>query len=341
MHDEDGWFDADAAAHYDDPTDDHFADAVIGRTVDVLAELAGDGRALELAIGTGRIGLPLAARGVPVDGIELSRRDARRAPGQAGWRHDPGHDRRHGQRRRACRTRVVSSRISRVQHDHEPDHPGGPGRMLPQRGAAPRARRRASSSRSACRPCASSRPGRASSCSTMARPTAASTSTTPATQGLVSHHLELRRRAMGGVVGAVPLRLARRARPDGRAGGAAPRRIVGRAGAASRSPTKASSTSRSGSVPWSRRRHESTRDAAGLHRADAGDARRGAVRRSGLAVRDQVGWLPRGNRHRRRRGAALDPRPAGCGALLRRVPGADDLDRGTTGGRRRRGHRAR
>jgi SAM-dependent methyltransferase len=41
-------------------------------TVAFLERLAGDGRALELAIGTGRIGLPLAARGVPVDGIELS-----------------------------------------------------------------------------------------------------------------------------------------------------------------------------------------------------------------------------------------------------------------------------
>jgi SAM-dependent methyltransferase len=37
-----------------------------------LAELAGDGPALELAIGTGRIGLPLAARGVAVEGIDLS-----------------------------------------------------------------------------------------------------------------------------------------------------------------------------------------------------------------------------------------------------------------------------
>jgi SAM-dependent methyltransferase len=37
------------------------------------AELAGDGRALELGIGTGRIALPLAARGVPVHGIELSK----------------------------------------------------------------------------------------------------------------------------------------------------------------------------------------------------------------------------------------------------------------------------
>lgn len=41
-------------------------------TVDLLAELAAGGPALELAIGTGRIALPLAARGVAVDGIELS-----------------------------------------------------------------------------------------------------------------------------------------------------------------------------------------------------------------------------------------------------------------------------
>jgi SAM-dependent methyltransferase len=37
-----------------------------------LADLAGDGPALELAIGTGRIALPLAARGVPVHGIDAS-----------------------------------------------------------------------------------------------------------------------------------------------------------------------------------------------------------------------------------------------------------------------------
>ena len=40
--------------------------------VEFLADLAGNGRALELAIGTGRVGLPLAARGVPVEGIEAS-----------------------------------------------------------------------------------------------------------------------------------------------------------------------------------------------------------------------------------------------------------------------------
>ena len=40
--------------------------------VDVLAELAGDGRALELGVGTGRIALPLAARGIEVHGIDAS-----------------------------------------------------------------------------------------------------------------------------------------------------------------------------------------------------------------------------------------------------------------------------
>src|SRR5437762_10147340 len=49
-----------------------FDPAVVGPTVDRLAELAGDGEALELAIGTGRIALPLAQRGVRVAGIDLS-----------------------------------------------------------------------------------------------------------------------------------------------------------------------------------------------------------------------------------------------------------------------------
>ena len=40
--------------------------------MDLLARLAGDGRALELGIGTGRVAIPLARRGVPVHGIELS-----------------------------------------------------------------------------------------------------------------------------------------------------------------------------------------------------------------------------------------------------------------------------
>jgi SAM-dependent methyltransferase len=50
-----------------------FAPDVLDPAVGRLAELAGDGRALEFAIGTGRVGVPLAQRGVPVVGIELSR----------------------------------------------------------------------------------------------------------------------------------------------------------------------------------------------------------------------------------------------------------------------------
>ena len=46
--------------------------AVLDPILDLLAELAGDGAALELAIGTGRVGLALHGRGVPVSGIELS-----------------------------------------------------------------------------------------------------------------------------------------------------------------------------------------------------------------------------------------------------------------------------
>ena len=49
-----------------------FAPEVVGPAVELLARLAGDGRALELGIGTGRIALPLAARGIEVHGIDLS-----------------------------------------------------------------------------------------------------------------------------------------------------------------------------------------------------------------------------------------------------------------------------
>jgi SAM-dependent methyltransferase len=65
------WDEADAA-HYDDPTPSQSQLDAIRATVDVLAELAGDGSALEFAIGTGRVGLPLAARGVRVVGLENS-----------------------------------------------------------------------------------------------------------------------------------------------------------------------------------------------------------------------------------------------------------------------------
>jgi SAM-dependent methyltransferase len=54
---------------------DETADAGVldpGPAVDFLAGLAGGGRVLELAIGTGRVALPLAARGIVVEGIDAS-----------------------------------------------------------------------------------------------------------------------------------------------------------------------------------------------------------------------------------------------------------------------------
>ena len=71
MHD-DGYFDERVAARYDESEGDMFDPAVVDPVVDFLAELVGDGRALELGIGTGRIAVPLAQRGVPVHGIDLS-----------------------------------------------------------------------------------------------------------------------------------------------------------------------------------------------------------------------------------------------------------------------------
>jgi SAM-dependent methyltransferase len=70
--DDDVW-DAHTAATYDTPGTGMFAPSVLGPTVNRLAELAGKGRALEFAVGTGRVAVPLARRGVPVTGIELSR----------------------------------------------------------------------------------------------------------------------------------------------------------------------------------------------------------------------------------------------------------------------------
>ena len=69
---DDGIFDERIASTYDHPDDEMWTGVAIDPVVDVLAGLAGNGRALEFAIGTGRIAIPLAARGVPVVGIELS-----------------------------------------------------------------------------------------------------------------------------------------------------------------------------------------------------------------------------------------------------------------------------
>jgi Methyltransferase domain len=66
------FFDEPVASRYDDPAEPMNQPAAIDPAVDFLAGIAGGGAALEFAIGTGRIALPLAARGVSVHGIELS-----------------------------------------------------------------------------------------------------------------------------------------------------------------------------------------------------------------------------------------------------------------------------
>jgi len=73
VHGDDGYFDERVAARYDESSAEMFSAAAIDPTVDFLTDLAGDGPALEFAVGTGRIALPLAQRGVPVHGIDMSK----------------------------------------------------------------------------------------------------------------------------------------------------------------------------------------------------------------------------------------------------------------------------
>jgi SAM-dependent methyltransferase len=78
------YFDEDVAPSYDESSAHMFNPQVLGPTVDFLAEHAGAGPALELAIGTGRVGLPLSQRDIPVHGIEISDamvRQLRKKPG--------------------------------------------------------------------------------------------------------------------------------------------------------------------------------------------------------------------------------------------------------------------
>jgi SAM-dependent methyltransferase len=83
VHD-DGFFDERVAARYDESSAEMFDPAKVDPVVDFLTELAGSGRALELGIGTGRIALPLAQRGVAVHGIEMSKAMAARLRAKRG-----------------------------------------------------------------------------------------------------------------------------------------------------------------------------------------------------------------------------------------------------------------
>ncbi|GAB2598179.1 methyltransferase [Paractinoplanes abujensis] len=73
MDDPDGYFGEAVARTYDDAAGAEFDPVVIARTADVLADLVEGGSALEFAVGTGRVAVPLAERGVTVRGIDLSR----------------------------------------------------------------------------------------------------------------------------------------------------------------------------------------------------------------------------------------------------------------------------
>src|SRR5215471_13794535 len=65
-------FDEWIAQHYETLWPEIHEPSFVDTSVDVLAELAGAGPALELGIGTGRVGLPLSRRGIRVHGIEIS-----------------------------------------------------------------------------------------------------------------------------------------------------------------------------------------------------------------------------------------------------------------------------
>ena len=65
-------FDEQIAARYDETSAHEYQSEVLDPAVDFLAELAGDGAALEFGVGTGRVALPLRGRGVPVHGIDIS-----------------------------------------------------------------------------------------------------------------------------------------------------------------------------------------------------------------------------------------------------------------------------
>lgn len=71
MTSSDVW-DATTAKEYDESSAEMFSPEVLDPAVEFLARLAGTGPALEFAVGTGRVAIPLTARGISVTGVELS-----------------------------------------------------------------------------------------------------------------------------------------------------------------------------------------------------------------------------------------------------------------------------
>ena len=80
----------DVAEVYDQTYRPKFEPSVLDPIVDLLAGLAGGGPALEFAVGTGRVALPLSARGIPVHGPGAVAAHGGAAAGQARCRLGPG-----------------------------------------------------------------------------------------------------------------------------------------------------------------------------------------------------------------------------------------------------------
>jgi SAM-dependent methyltransferase len=156
MDDEDGYFPERVAATYDDSSDGMFDPAFADTVAEALAGLAGGGRALELGIGTGRIALPLARRGVEVHGIDLSRAMVARL------RAKPGGDAIGVTIGDFATTRVdgtfsIAYLVFNTINNLTTQDTRCPASATPRRTWDPAA---ASSSRSGCPSCAGCRPGR-------------------------------------------------------------------------------------------------------------------------------------------------------------------------------------
>ena len=118
------------AQNYDESAADMFEPAKVDPVVDFIADLAFDGTALEFGIGTGRIAVPLAQRGIRVHGIDLSEAMVARLQAKPGAEQI-------GVTIGDFATTTVDgpflSCLSGLQHDHESDNAGGAGRLLPER----------------------------------------------------------------------------------------------------------------------------------------------------------------------------------------------------------------
>jgi len=104
------------------------------QTVAFLARLAGQREALEFAVGTGRIALPLAAAGVSVDGIEMSRHMIKRMREKAGGDAIAVTT---GDMSRVGTGRTYGVGLPGVQHYRQSTDPGRPGPVLPERRPPP------------------------------------------------------------------------------------------------------------------------------------------------------------------------------------------------------------